>query len=243
MKSRSMTLCVFCVLCFFTVCSVQGDDRGELIFQDGFERSESQEMKDQVGNGWGTNSNSRAKGNKQVDLRDGAMYIYIHQEADHAVSVVHEAAFEDGSVELRFMFENEKDTLGLDFADLQCKEVHAGHLFKVTVGAGKVDISDLKSGSMSMDVYEMKKSGKPLPKEVVDRIKATKKVVQFEFETGKWYTLNVDNRGDTVSVAIDGKDVSSFASEGFSHPTKKLLRLAVPHQAVVDEVKIFAANK
>ncbi len=241
MNTNLLPLIALGVACSFAPSMARAEERGKLIFEDNFERYESQELTDEVGNGWGTNSKSRAKGNKQVDLRDGAMHIYIHEAADHAVSVTHASEFQNGSVELRFMLENDKDTLGLDFADLQCKTVHAGHLFKVTVGAGKVDISDLKTGTMSMDVYEMKQGGKKLPADVLQRLKATKKVVPFKFETGKWYTLNVDNKGDSVSVAIDAKDVSSFVSEGFAHPTKKMLRLAVPKQAVVDDVKIFAA--
>lgn len=234
---------VFGVSHVFGVAHADAAERGKLIFEDDFERNESQEEKDEIGKGWGTNSKTRAKGNKQVDLRDGAMYIYIHEAADHAVSVTHPAEFQNGSVELRFMLENPKDTLGLDFADAQCKTVHAGHLFKVTVGAGKVDIADLKTGVMDLAVYDLRKAGKKLPDEVVERLKTTRKTVPFKFETGKWYTLNVTNRDDQVDVSIDGKDVGSFASAGFAHPTKKTLRLSVPKQAVVDDVKIFAAAK
>ena len=34
-----------------------------------------EELKDEVGNGWATNSAARAGGNKQVDLKNGAMHI------------------------------------------------------------------------------------------------------------------------------------------------------------------------
>jgi hypothetical protein len=49
------------------------------------------------------------------------MHVYIHELADHAVSVTHPAAFTDGSVSLRFMLEDAKDNLGLNFADLDDK--------------------------------------------------------------------------------------------------------------------------
>src|SRR3954467_5090729 len=81
-------------------------DAGRLIFEDDFARNESQEKTDEPGNGWSTNSKSRAKGNKQVDLRDGALYIFIHPEADHAVSVTRPAEFTDGAVALRFKLED-----------------------------------------------------------------------------------------------------------------------------------------
>lgn len=218
--------------------SLQAVDKGKLIFSDDFERNESQEKTDEPGNGWGTNSKSRAKGNKQVDLKDGAMYIYIHKEADHGVSVTHPAEFKDGTVELKFMLENPQDTLGLDFADLQCKEVHAGHLFKVTAGVKKVDIDDMKSGIMNLKFEEAKKA-KTLTDEQKKFLATTKKSFPVKLETGKWYALVVQITGDKVSVTIDGKVAGEFSSEGFAHPTKKMLRLAVPKKAVVDDVKIY----
>lgn len=221
--------------------TLRAADPGKLIFEDDFERAESQETKDEPGNGWGTNSKTRAKGNKQVDLKDGAMYITTHPEADHAASVTHPAEFTDGAVELRFMLEDEKDTLGLDFADLAFKGVHAGHLFKVDVGTTKVSIDDMKSGSMNMAFYDAKKA-KTLTKEQLEVIASFKKTVPAKLKAGTWYTLLVTIKGDTVTVAIDGKEAASSTSDGFAHPTKKLLRLAVPKSAVVDDLKIWAAQ-
>ena len=217
------------------------EERGKLIFSDDFERTESQESKDEIGNNWGTNSDSRAGGNKQVDLKDGAMYITMHPTADHAVSVRHDAEFRNGTVELRFMLEHKQDSLGLDFADLQLQSVHAGHLFKVNVGIVKVDITDSKTGIMNNEIRELKLAKKLTPE--LEKLLATKrKVFPVKLETGKWYTLVVTIAGDTVRVSIDGLEVGSFASEGFAHPTKRMLRLGVPKQAVVDDVKIYSAD-
>lgn len=216
-------------------------DHGKLIFEDNFDRNESQEAKEELSNGWGSNSKSRAKGNKQVDLKDGAMYITTHAEADHAASVTHEAVFTDGAVELRFMLESEADTLGLDFADLQFKEVHAGHLFKVDVGTKKVSIDDMKTGGMNMKYYDAKKA-KTLTKEQTQLINSMKKTFPAKLKTGTWYTLLVTIKGDTVTASIDGKEVAASTSDGFAHPTKKMLRLAVPKSAVVDDLKIWAAQ-
>ena len=46
-----------------------------VILEDDFNREEADPSAEQVGNGWGTNSQSRAKGVKQVDLVDGAIKI------------------------------------------------------------------------------------------------------------------------------------------------------------------------
>ena len=216
-------------------------DHGTLIFEDDFERAESQETKDEPGNGWGTNSKTRAKGNKQVDLKDGAMHITMHAEADHAVSVTHEAEFTDGAVQMRFMLEDEKDTLGLDFADLGFKGVHAGHLFKVDFGTTKISIDDMKTGGMNMEFYDAKKA-KTLTKEQTQFINSKKQTFPAKLKAGQWYTLLVTVKGDTVTAFVDEKEVGAATSEGFAHPTKKMLRLSVPKSAVVDDVKIFAAQ-
>jgi hypothetical protein len=220
--------------------SVMGtDDLGELLFEDPFDRNESQEMKDEPGKGWGTNSKSRAKGNKQVDLKDGAMSIFIHEQADHAVSVTHPAEFTDGAVTLRFMLEDTKDSLGLNFADLAFKEVHAGHLFVAKVSAKSVQLQDLKTGNMRLDIREARQAKQKLTAEQDAAIKGKEKTFPYAVEIGKWHDLVVKVRGDMLSVSIDGQLIGSFSSPGIAHPTKRLLRLAVPRNAVVDDVKIW----
>ena len=233
-----LTLIVLPFLC----CQLAAEDRMKLIFQDSFDRSESDEAQEEVGNGWGTNSKTRANGNKQVDLKDGAMHIYIHKTADHAVSVRHEAEFQNGTVEIRFMLEHPQDTLGLNFADLKLKTVHAGHLFKVTIGKKKLEISDLKTGPMEAKIHAMKKAGKLTPE--IKKVLATKKkIFPCKLEAGKWHGMTVNISGDKVSVTVNGKEAGEFSSEGFAHPTKRMLRLSVPRQAYVDDLKIYSTDE
>jgi len=210
-----------------------------VIFEDDFSRDESQEKTEEIGKGWGSNSMKRAKGNKQVDLRDGAMHIYIHEAADHAVSVTHKAEFENGVVELRFKLEDSKDKLGLNFADLRYKQVHAGHLFKVTVGTESIQVADLKTGVMAKAIREAKLA-KTLSAEQKAMLKTKTTSKENALETGKWYALRVVVKGTRLSTSIDGKPVLSFSSPGIAHSTKRMLRLSVPRQAVVDDLKISA---
>jgi len=219
-------------------CPLMAVDYGELIFQDDFERSESQAERDEPGNGWGTNSRSRANDNKQVDLRDGAMYIFIHETADHGVSVTQPVRFTDGAVGLKFMLEDERDSLGLNFADQEYKAVHAGHLFAARISPKQVLLQDLKTGNMDLKNREARLA-KTLTKEQ-RAILATKEAkFPHQLEVGKWYDLLVQVEGDQLSVTIDGEPRGSFRSEGIAHPTKRMLRLAVPRNAVVDEVRIW----
>lgn len=211
---------------------------GTIIFEDDFNRSESQEDKDEPGKGWRTNSERRAKGNKQVDLRDGALHIYIHEEADHGVSVVHDAEFTDGAVELRFKLEAKGDSLGLNFADLKYKGVHAGHLFAARIHPNRVLLQDLKTGRMAKETHALNKA-KKLTAEQKKALKSKEKEFPNKLELGKWYQLRADVDGATLRVEIDGKEIGSFTSEGIAHPTKRTLRLAVPKNAIVDDVKIY----
>lgn len=231
------SLLLFSTLVFTSAMAAA--DLGELLFEDKFERSETQEVKDEPGNGWGTNSRSRAKGNKQVDLKDGAMRIFIHAEADHAVSVTHPAEFTDGAVSLRFMLEEPQDSLGLNFADLECKDVHAGHLFVAKVSTKAVQLQDLKTGNMRLDIREARQAKKKLTAEQEAAVKGKEKTFPHPLEAGKWHDLTVKISGDTLAASLDGQPVGSFSSPGIAHPTKRLLRLAVPHNAVVDDVRIY----
>ena len=214
----------------------------KLILEDNFDRDESQEVKDEIGNGWSTNSDSRAAGNKQTDLKDGALRIYIHEKADHAVSVRHDAEFKDGEVEIKFMLEHEKDVLGLNFADLTHKGIWAGHLFKVNVGVKQLEISDLKTGVMNLKIREQRKANKVTP-EVQELLKTKRKRFPLSLDKGEWYALSVKIVGDQLTVKINENEVGSFSSEGIAHPTKKMLRLSIPRQVVVDDLKIYSTTE
>lgn len=230
-----------CSFLMFISTNGLADDHGTLIFKDDFDRNESQEEKEEIGNGWNSNSKSRANGNKQVDLKDGAMHIKFHPSADHAVSVTHPAEFTDGSVHLKFKLENQKDNLGLNFADLKYKQVHAGHLFIARIYTNKVELQDLKTGNMDLKTRELRLA-KKLPKETQEALKSKKKVIQNKLKTGQWYDLEVHVQGSELSVLIDGQKIGSFASEGIAHPTKRTLRLSVPNEAIVDEIRIYKKN-
>ncbi len=219
--------------------SIFAADLGTVIFQDDFNRQQTQTATDDPGNGWGTNSKSRAKGDKQVELKDGAMRIFISQRADHAVSVTHAAEFKDGAVTLRFMLEDAQDSLGLDFADQQCKEVHAGHLCMARVGSKQVTLIDHKTGGMRNDIHDTRTAKKPLTDEQKQALAGKTKNVPHATEIGKWHELQVKLDGDALSVTVDGKDAGSLRSPGIAHPTKRMLRFSVPRNAVVDDVKIY----
>jgi hypothetical protein len=69
-------------------------------------------------------------------------------------------------------------------------------------------------------------------------LKEKEKSFPCPIETGKWHDLTVTIEDDKLSAEIDGRPVGSLKSEGIAHPTKRMLRLSVPRNATVDDVKI-----
>ena len=226
------------ILSLFGTLSLAAGEYGTLIFHDTFDRSESQELKDEPGNNWTTSSDKTAKGYKQIDLRDGHVYIYTHAEANHATSFRQAFDFQDGTIGLRVLFDDADDEITLNFADLDLKSVWAGHLFKVTVGTKSVTLNDQKTGQMDLTIRNARKDG-TITKEQEAMVAA--KSIRFPntIETGKWHTVRATVIDDELICSINGKVIGSFKSEGFNHPTKRLLRLLVPKNAHVDDVKIW----
>ncbi|QDU73555.1 hypothetical protein Pan97_05310 [Bremerella volcania] len=213
---------------------------GELQFSDQFERDESVPGKEEVGEGWTTNSPWRAHGNQQVDLVDGAIHITRYPTADHGVAVFHPVDFEDGAVQLRFHL-RKRDQLGVDFADKELKTVHAGHLFIVRVTLANLTLQDSKTGRMNLENRKRIASGDKSP-ELRKLLDAKKFTAPLNLTPDKWYTLLIQVQGDVLTVSIDGKEVGQLKSEGIAHPTKRHISLAVEKEAWVDDVKIWKAK-
>ncbi len=213
-----------------------------LLFEDDFNRNESQEEKDEPGNGWTTNSAKRAAGNKQVDLIDGAMHIVMHPVADHGVSVVHDAPFENGLIKLRFLLPEKSSSLGLDFADPKYKPVHAGHLCKVVFKTHQVEIADLKTG-----IFDKKIRAARLEKKLTDAqkemLKTKSKKFKHKLPAKTWHSATIRIEGEKISVSVNDKPIGEFSSAGIDHPTKRIMRLAVPKQATVDDIIVYSLAK
>jgi len=214
-------------------------DGAALLFEDDFERSESQETTDEPGNGWTTNSKKRAAGNKQVDLKDGAMSIFVHPAADHGVSVVHEAAFENGLIQLRFLLPEKSSSLTLDFADMKYKKVHAGHLSKVAFKTSQIEIADLKTGIFDKAIREARLE-KKLTNQQQAMLKTKSKKFKRKIAPNVWHCATIKIEGNTIAVSVDDTAIGEFSSSGIAHPTKRTLRLAVPKKASVDDIKVYA---
>ncbi|MCA9035917.1 MAG: prolyl oligopeptidase family serine peptidase [Planctomycetaceae bacterium] len=211
---------------------------GELIFEDTFERDERQELKDEPGNGWTTSSDTTAGGHKQVDLREGSMFIETHKTANHAASVRHPFEFQNGVIELRLMLPSDTDSLNINIADPEFKDVHAGHLFSVKVSTTHITIEDLATGVMKTSIRTARQNGQ-LTNEQQSMLSKLKLSTAHAIAKNEWHHIVIQIHKDQAKVLIDGRQIAEFQSPGIAHPNKRLLRLLPPEAAVVDDVRIW----
>lgn len=208
-----------------------------LLFSDDFSRDEKTPGKEDIGNGWTSNSAWRAKGHQQVDLKDGVMRVTKHAEADHGVAIFHNVEFQDGAVELRFKL-GAGDDLGVDFVDRELKTVHAGHLCVARVTLKGITLTDSKTGAMDNKIRERREGGDKSP-ELAALLKSKTKAFKLDLKPEDWHTMHITVEGDKMAVKIDGEETGSFTSDGIAHPTKRMITLAVNESAQVDDVKVW----
>ena len=166
------------------------------------------------------------------------MYIYTHKKAWHATSVRHAFKFKNGTMGIKVLFDNQKDSLKLNFTDLSEKSVHAGHLFNVTISPESITFEDLKTGVMNLKIKEARKVNTLTNEQ--KRILANKThCIKNILELGKWHQVYVTIKDDTVTCTVNCKIIGSFKSQGIAHETKSMIRLLVPRNAHVDEVRIW----
>lgn len=226
------------IVLFSTPHAGVGAPNAQLFFSDDFSRTESTEGREEIGNGWTSNTATRAKGNQQVFLRDGEMHVTKHQTADHGVAIFHDVAFENGSVELRFQL-GPGDDLGVDFVDRELKTVHAGHLCMAKVTLKAVTLLDSKTGAMDLKIQERRLAGEKSP-ELAALLKEKQKVLPVDLDPTKWHKLLVTIVGNTMTATLDEKEIGSFQSDGIAHPTKRMITLAVNKSAKVDDLKVWS---
>lgn len=234
---------LFLPLLFSTAALAQDDvsyvsEKGHLLFSDDFSRDEPTPDKEDIGNGWTSNSAWRAKGMKQVDLKEGAMVVNRVPEANHGVAIFHDVAFRDGAVKLKFKL-GAGDDLGVDFVDRECKTVHAGHLCVAQITLKNVTLRDSKTGGMDLKIRERREKEGNSP-ELAKLLKDKSKGFPLSLEADKWYEMLIVVEGDTMRFTLDGKAIGQFSSEGIAHPTKRMITLAVNKKAQVDDVHVWS---
>lgn len=210
---------------------------GKLIFQDDFNRKESDDAKEELGKNWVTNSKKRAKGLKQTDLTGDSVMITMAKVADHGVSMRHDAPFDDGVVHVRFRMFDAKG-IGFNFNDPKCKVSHAGHICHFGVKPNAVTFRDGKTGIFDLKIRAQKLAG--ASKSDMGKLlkgKLTRKKIDLELK--KWHVMTLLIQGDVMSTWLNGELMGSMKSPGIDHAVKQNLAFAVSGRAEVDDMKIW----
>ncbi len=211
---------------------------GRLVFEDAFERDESQEIKDEVGNGWTTNGDKPwSKGQKQTDLRDGHLVVTPANGERSDVLVIRPCDFRSGTVQFRFLLPHDDDQIGLVIADSHLKDVHAGHVMNVLMKRGSVKVSDMLHGSFDPEIYGRRKNG-TLTKADRQRIADASKTFEAPIEIAQWHMVTITTHKDELTVSIDGRRVGKFAASGFAH-RKTILRVSFRRSGMLDDFQLY----
>ena len=214
--------------------------KGKLLFEDKFERAEKDDSKEQLGGKWTTNSKRRAKGAKQGDLKDGYLAMTIGPEADHAISIKHDAPFDDGVVRVRFRMHDKKG-IGFNFNDPKCKVSHAGHICHVGVKPGKVDFRDGKTGVFDKKIRERRLAGAP-KQEIAKLTKGKFAYRDSDSKIAVWHEMTIVIQADLMTAYMDEKKVGQLRSEGIDHKVKQNLAFSVPGRADVDDLRVWSLD-
>ena len=240
---RTTSCLLFTAAFVGSACGQDTHKYGELIVEDHFERNESQETKDEPGNGWTTSSDPQKNGAKNVDLRDGTLHIATPKGTGHGISVRHGFSFKDGTVSVRVKLQDKKDRLRLNFADLPSENVgvnHLGakHLFDAIITLDRISLEDKIGGGLSPGIIDDRRN-KTLSKEQKKFLATKYKAFRHELEPGKWYTFAVHLDGDRISAHLDDKYIGDLRSSGFDNPTQTLMRCLVASEVTVDDFMVW----
>lgn len=217
--------------------------KAELVFQDDFNRSETDDNKEQLGKGWKTNSKNRAQGVKQADLKDGALYIKMAKEANHGVSVLHTAPFDDGVVKVKFNIQTKKGTK-FNFNDPKAKHIaHAGHVCSVAIRPNGITIQDQLDGIFRHDINKMRKSkDQTIKAKAAEMLKGRQVTFKGDYKLNHWYDLAMVFKGDTLQVYVDDKKIGELSSKGIDHKVKDNIAFAVTSEVIIDDLKIWSLD-
>ncbi len=218
---------------------------GTLLFHDTFEREETGNGLQGIGNGWESATADRIPHIKQADLDGGTLKIAsATKEAGHAAHIHHDAGFTDGGAVIRFRFPglHPDESLMLGFVDRETTGIHAGHLCYARLEQNGITLMDWKTGVMNLEIRQQRQpyldQKKPLPADLDALLKTKQITVPWKADTA-WQELVLVTEGDEMRLSLNGKVIAHHHSEGFAHPMKRWFSFLVPNTVWVDDVKIW----
>ncbi len=199
--------------------------KGELLFVDDFERTDPGSWKVII---------------PGFKVEDGVL-VATQERDDHGAVGRAYLPMKDVIVSFRFKLEGSPG-FNLVFDDKNHKGSHAGHICRVAVTKNQIRLGDDKEGVMRNDIFEMRKD--PDTKARAEKmLEGRSAKVKAAIESGKWYTMTVELKGDEMRASVDGTPLIYLKSPGIAHPTKESLHFTVNGRGVhFDDVKVWKAK-
>ncbi len=160
-------------------------------------------------------------------VQDGVMIGKTIDIKDHAgCDSVRFEGRRDMEVSVKFRFASEEaEKFNVWFDDKDYKGSHAGHILSVFIHPGGGSITDAKTGHMSNELYEMRKTTGGFDDAAKELIESTKISFEKEISRDEWHELIVRTKGQAATVLVDGEEVGTLESPGNAHETKSLVSL------------------
>tara|TARA_B000000557_G_scaffold237730_1_gene214755 strand:- start:34 stop:744 length:711 start_codon:yes stop_codon:yes gene_type:complete len=173
-------------------------------FRDDFER-------ENVGDAWTSHANS-------FSIRNGVLVASQLPDAGHGAVTRAQLNFRDAAIDFSFKYDGgERFNFVVD--DKNCKEVHAGHICRVSFRKNGFTIQDDRTGVMNLEIRGSRDD--PIHRDRIATLLETKKLtVEMEFVEGVWYHARIVMEGDGMRVFLNGILAGELISEGIGHPTK-----------------------
>lgn len=222
---------VFRVLVIFTgilFCqSIFAQVEPTKFFEDKFERNESQELTEEIGLGWFSNSANRAGGYKQVDLNKGVLHIQKKPKGKYAVNLKHALNVKDARIQFNFEFASKKGAR-FNFYDTQAKDkAISGHVCQVRLDKNKIILVDQMGGKFNVGFNNLDKQAQ---KKLLAETTAS---MPYHFVIGQWYEMIIEIQDSQLTAFINGEKIATLESIGINHTNKTEFGFSV-----VDELKI-----
>ncbi len=211
-----------------------------LLFADSFNRSDASLTKDGLANGWDSNSERRASGQKQATLTNGILTIVTAPGADHNAVIFHaiEPAFDDGVIQIRARLQDD-ESFAIDFNNPSCSTVHSGHIINVAFAANGITVKDSKTGAMNLGIRERNLAQEKSP-ELTALLKSKTKLLPCRLADDQWHELTMVKKAGAMHLFVDGRSVGEFASAGMTHPTIDKVSLSAKKSPQLDDLKIWS---
>lgn len=220
-----------------------------LILQDHFERNESQELKDEVGNGWFTNK-GLANGRKQFDLQNGVVKVTRHKEARHGPGMAWKIDYLDTNGHQRngvknaiatIRFKVLKGNFSLSWGDRTAKGIRHNNISGVRINSRRIEIIDMKTGESNLENYAAIESNQVTP-ELQSLLDSTSVKFPYKLKFNEWHHLELTSIGDKLSVKLNNEFIGSLTSPGIAHENKQLIRVLGERNYVVDDVYVYTLD-